>query len=1172
MEVLASVIVAFGKYLTNPIKRNCSYLFHFRRKILILKNEKEDLVMMKTNIQCLIDEAQQSQEEILEEVNDWMQDVAQITSVIERLNEEADENKTCLMGQCPNFSWRYQLGRKGERELDVLQRLKHRGDLINRVSRTPFTPAVEPIRTLDNAEELERGKSLLGQIKEVLCDNNISSIGIHGMGGIGKTTLMKSLNNVLQGTQLFNKVVMVTVSGNPDLMRIQQQIADRLDIRLDPHSFNRRANQLAKALREQQKVLIILDDVWKKLETYELGIPSADETTCCKIIIASRIKTVCQQMNMEKILAMKVLSETDSWNLFKSTTGDVALNRDLLPLAKQIVGECKGSPLAIVTIGSVLRGQENVSEWHGTLIKLRSPETSDQEGIMGEVIQTIRVSYDHLRYEDIRKCFLFCCLFSEDDDIPMDKLLIYGTGEGFLKSNNGNLSDNWKLLEFYVENLKNHNLLLNDEGEESLIVEGKKSVRLHDVVRETGKLIAQNNEYGFVSKAGLGLSKCPILDMPQECKHVSLMDNKITLLSEWPECPKLRSLLLQNNNNLEVIPETFFEGMPKLLVLDLSSTRLKMLPLSLACIRNLRTLVLDYCTDIRDISAIGCLKQLEILSVKYTGIKQLQKELAELTTLKFLDLRGNYYLKKVAPGVLSQMVNLQVLYMWGSLVKWDGQGKGGFKNASFTEVASLHCLTDLYLFTVNANCLSMVNYWQSLQKFDVLVDGGGCRPIPTYDKAQIFAPYSKTLQLFSLSYPFLNWVNYLIERTEVLLLNRCTNLKSLPSFVSSNSYLVHLEIDICDEMEYLLDADEIYPNGFASLKEIHLQTMVKLEKICQGPLPNGFLRHLQILEVWSCEKLIFQLDHIQALRSLEVLTVDGCHEMEHLIDTTEAQSLSTNILECLKKLTLRNMKKITKLCHGPLPSRFLTTLQVVYIQNCKQMTKDVFSCSQLQNLEILENIFLEGIDEMAVLLNLEGTSISPNVFQNLKTLHIVGMNKIKEVVHGLFPIRFVTASAFHNLELLYISNCNVLRSLFAISVALHGLKKLNRLMIHDCKQMEVVLEDQEEGEFALVNGVLPKLTYMWLENLPELKSVCNKEIFPCFPVLETIVVLKCPKLKRLPLKHESLDYLKAIHGGCRWFESLLHDMALEEEAKSLLKSLFKVHWREADGEFLAEYI
>ncbi|XP_068636175.1 probable disease resistance protein At4g27220 [Aristolochia californica] len=1108
--------------------------------------------MTKINVQLLINEAQRRHEEILEHVNDWMEKVARIAFVVEGLEEKANENRTCLMGQCPNLSWWYQLGRKSARTLAVVQRLKHRGDLINRVSYSPSTPVVEPIRTLDNAEELQRGKFLLEEIMEVLYCNDIRSIGVHGMGGIGKTTLVKSLNNKLQGTQLFNKVVMVNVSRNLDVRRIQQQIADRLDIMLDHECVNRRANQLVMALKGQQRVLIILDDVWEQFEIYELGI----------LLSLLELKLCANKRVWKKFWGWRFSLKWIQRNLFTSKTGGVASNPDLLPFAKQIVSKCKGSPLAIVTIGSVLRGHKDVTMWHGTLIKLQSPEPSDQEVIMGQVMRIIRISYDHLRDEKMRKCFLFCCLFPGDYDIPLQKLQIYGVGEGFLKSHKENLSECWKLLEFYVENLKNHNLLLDSEY--------PKHVRLHDVVRETSKLIAQNNELGFVFRAGLGLSKCPIVEKPQDCLYVSLMHNEITRLSEQPECPKLRTLLLQENFCLEDIPNTFFKGMPDLVNLDLSCTNLKMLPPSLTPLRNLQTLVLDNCMGISDISIVGSLRRLEILSVKYTGIKQLQKELAELTNLKFLDLRGNYHLKRAAPSVLSSMVNLQVLYMWDSFVKWDAQGKGGSKNASFMEVASLHSLTDLYLSIANSNFLYIANPWPAVERFNVvMVDGvknkGGNLMIPYYDNAQFFATYSKTLHLFDLLHPFPNWVNYLIERTEVLLLARCANLKSLPSFVTDNSCLAYLQIGFCDEMEHLINAEETDSKGLASLKEVYLRKMVKLEKICHGLLPSEFLRDLQVLEVRSCEKLIFQLDHIEALRSLETLTIDGCHEMEHLIRTTEAQHLSANILVCLKKLTLRNMKKIKKLCHGPLPSRFLTNLQVIRIQNCKQMTKDVFSCSQLQNLEILEIIHLEGIDEMQVLLNLEGTSISPNVFQNLETLHIVGMNKIKEVLRGLFPVEFVTRTVFQNLQLLYISHCNVLRNLFAINVALCTLRKLKSLYIHHCKLMEVILVKNQEEEFELQDVVLPRLTHLSLESLPELRGVCNVEIFPCFPLLESIVVVKCPKLKRLPLKQETTNYLKQIRAGRKWFESLQQDMGIEEEAKSHMQSLFKVHWSEAEG-------
>ncbi|KAL4195488.1 hypothetical protein AMTRI_Chr05g73550 [Amborella trichopoda] len=50
------------------------------------------------------------------------------------------------------------------------------------------------------------------------------------MGGAGKTTLAKEVNNQLQSNTNFDIVIWVTVSSNPDLSGLQKRIGERLGL------------------------------------------------------------------------------------------------------------------------------------------------------------------------------------------------------------------------------------------------------------------------------------------------------------------------------------------------------------------------------------------------------------------------------------------------------------------------------------------------------------------------------------------------------------------------------------------------------------------------------------------------------------------------------------------------------------------------------------------------------------------------------------------------------------------------------------------------------------------------------------------------------------------------------------------------------------------------------
>ena len=74
------------------------------------------------------------------------------------------------------------------------------------------------------------------------------------------------------------------------MIRIQGEIADKLDLKLDKETLSGRANLLRARLSKEknQKILVILDDIWKKLDLDEIGIPCNG----CKVVVTSRNRDI----------------------------------------------------------------------------------------------------------------------------------------------------------------------------------------------------------------------------------------------------------------------------------------------------------------------------------------------------------------------------------------------------------------------------------------------------------------------------------------------------------------------------------------------------------------------------------------------------------------------------------------------------------------------------------------------------------------------------------------------------------------------------------------------------------------------------------------------------------------------------------------------------------------
>ncbi|XP_077227091.1 putative disease resistance protein At4g14610 [Tasmannia lanceolata] len=153
-------------------------------------------------------------------------------------------------------------------------------------------------------EAFESTESAMDQVNKALKDERINIIGVYGMGGVGKTTLVEHIEKQAKSSEtLYDKVVKVTMSQNQDLKRIQGELAEKLGIPLAEENVEVRASWLLDRLK-QEKILLILDYLWDRLDLALTGIPCG---------------------------------------------GDVKTG-ELQSLAREVAQECKDLPLALITV------------------------------------------------------------------------------------------------------------------------------------------------------------------------------------------------------------------------------------------------------------------------------------------------------------------------------------------------------------------------------------------------------------------------------------------------------------------------------------------------------------------------------------------------------------------------------------------------------------------------------------------------------------------------------------------------------------------------------------------------------------------------------------------------------------------------------------------------------
>lgn len=166
--------------------------------------------------------------------------------------------------------------------------------------------------------------SLMKEIMDELKSPNTNRIAVCGMGGVGKTMLVKEVyKQATEDKTLFDDVViLLDVKKNPDVEGIQKKIVEKLgmDI-LDNETIDGRASRL-RARIQGKKILVILDDVQEKIDMEVVGLPSL---ATCKILLTCRTREVLSfdKMRAEKVFQLDILGKEESWSLFGKMVGDV---------------------------------------------------------------------------------------------------------------------------------------------------------------------------------------------------------------------------------------------------------------------------------------------------------------------------------------------------------------------------------------------------------------------------------------------------------------------------------------------------------------------------------------------------------------------------------------------------------------------------------------------------------------------------------------------------------------------------------------------------------------------------------------------------------------------------------------------------------------------------------
>ncbi|XP_062145329.1 disease resistance protein At4g27190-like [Alnus glutinosa] len=760
MEILIAIAGKVVDCMVEPVKQWLCYSIHYNSNIESMKKQVEKLRDARDRVQHSVDAAIRNGEEIEGDVKNWLKEADGIIELVRKDSEgEEEEKRKCCNGTFLNLKLRHQLSQKAKKIVQDIDKALEIGK-FDKVSYHPPQHGIVTTRCRDYVDSESR-MSTVKRLMEALRDDNIHLIGVWGMAGVGKTTLVREVANQAKQENLFVEVPIVNVTETPDHKQIQIDIACVLGLQLDVESsVTGRAIRLRERLtktKDKKMILVILDDICEYLDLEKIGIPSEG----CKVLLTSRNRDVLvQAMSTEKDFGLEVLGEEEAWSLFEKMAGDCVNKDNMRSTATEVAKACAGLPLALVTVSKALKNK-SLNEWKDALQLLRRPATRNLPRMQSPIYSSIELSYSHLESEEVKYFFLRCAQMHFS--IYHQDLLKYCYGLGSFHGIN-TLEEARHRLDRLVGNLKDSCLLLDcpDHGSKEF------HTHMHSVVRRVARLIASKDHNMITVREDDGLKERLDVDSLKSCKEFSISGGDFHELPNGVEyCPELRFLHVYGGDRPLQISDTFFEGMGKLQVLDFTEMQLPALPSSLGLLRNLQTLCLDQCV-LGDIAIIGELKNLVILSLMNSNISQLPREIGLLTHLRLLDLSNCSKLEVIPPNVLSRLEALEELYMGNNFVQWEAEK---LNNASLVELKHLSHLTTLEIDIRDASNLPKDFLFKKLERYVIFVGDVWDRSY----KREV----SKTLKLkLNESFQSEVGIKMLLKRTESLYLDELKGVKS----------------------------------------------------------------------------------------------------------------------------------------------------------------------------------------------------------------------------------------------------------------------------------------------------------------------------------------------------------------------------------------------------------
>ncbi|CAI0408545.1 unnamed protein product [Linum tenue] len=456
---------------------------------------------------------------------------------------------------------------------------------------------------------------------------NLQVVSLIGMGGLGKTTLAKSVYGEVKS--YFDRSIWLCVSQPFDRLRIAKEILVSLsdDGSVDPYHNDLSFGQVLERIHGRLaagmiKLFLVLDDCWEedpeKWQELLMGALSGARYGS-RVLVTTRNQNVANALGCgvggePRVIRLGVLSDEACFAIFSRFAfmgwgeRDVEMVKDIgVEVVRQ---KCCGIPLSAKALGGLLRSKKGGRmQWQNVLdSKVWELKLSKEK----DLFAPLWLSYYDLTPQ-LRQCFSYCSVFPKNFVIEKDKLIKLWMAQGYLVvpgcSTSSNDTDELERTgEQYFESLVIRSFFQDFQTVRDQCG-SRVGFKMHDLVHDFAQFASSNECYSMGT---------------DQIDGSNLTEVKVRHLSAVYGLP--------------------FE--------------------SICSMRGLRSLLFlprwGYVFEDMDTELLSRLTSLRLLDLRDCWIEELPSGIHKLIHLRMLDLSYNDFLREL-PDALSDLYNLQTL-------------------------------------------------------------------------------------------------------------------------------------------------------------------------------------------------------------------------------------------------------------------------------------------------------------------------------------------------------------------------------------------------------------------------------------------------------------------------------------------------------------------------------